>query len=324
MKKQFWECPEPFKLESGQSISKLTLAYHTWGELNADQSNVVWVFHALTANSNPAEWWKGLIGEYDLISPADHFIICVNAIGSPYGSSSPQDLSFPEFTVRDVVRSQLLLSEHLGIERIKLAMGGSFGGSQAMEFAYAFSGEIDRLVLVACSARETAWGIAIHQAQRLALKADQSFGQLDGGKSGLKAARGIGLLTYRTPDTYIETQSDKDDRISNFRAASYIDYQGKKLVARFTSLSYYYLLQCLDTHNLGRNRGGEHNALQQITSPTLVIGIDTDALQPCELQRKMAQSLPHGTYAEVTSSFGHDGFLIETEQIAKWIRAFMG
>ena len=320
---QYFQPGEDFVLENGQSINKLRIAYHTFGQLNETNSNVVWVFHALTADSNPTVWWKGLVGENDLIHPADYFIICVNTLGSPYGSTQPDNLDFPVFTVRDVVNTQLLLAEYLGIDRIFLAIGGSFGGSQAMEFAYSFQGQIDHLVLLVCAAKETAWGIAIHQAQRLALQADCTFGEINGGAKGLKAARAIGLLTYRTHDAFIQTQTDDEDLIDDFKAQSYINYQGEKLVARFNALSYYYLNKCLDTPNMGRGRGGVKKALKKITCPSLVIGIDTDQLLPCYLQKELAQQLYHATYAEIKSDYGHDGFLIETQQISELIQKFI-
>lgn len=323
MKLNSWSYNQPFELESGSVLPKLKLVYHTAGELNEDKSNVVWVFHALTANSNPMEWWPGLVGENDVINPKEHFIICVNVIGSPYGSICPEDLKFPFFTVRDIANAQLLLAKALEINKIKLAIGGSFGGSQALEFAFTFEGEIEKLVVLACSAKETAWGISIHHAQRLALQSDQTFGEKNGGKKGLKAARAIGMLTYRTPNSFIDAQTDNDDRIEGFSAASYIDYQGDKLVDRFTALSYYYLHKCLDAHNIGRNRGGVEFALSQVKINTLVIGIDTDQLLPTFLQKKIAENIPNASYKEIKSMYGHDGFLIETQQLTTLIHEFI-
>ena len=205
--KQFdiFEYEKPFELESGETLNGLKIAYHTYGTLNNKISNVVWAFHALTANSDVMAWWPGLFGPDDFFNCKDNFIICANVLGSPYGSSAPVDLSFPQFTVRDVVNAQLLLAEKLEITSIKVAIGGSFGASQALEFAYAFKGKVENLILIASAALESAWSISIHEAQRLALQADQTFGQPGGGKNGLKAARAIGMLTYRTADAFIET-----------------------------------------------------------------------------------------------------------------------
>ncbi len=322
-KKKSWKKRGNFHLESGDFIQDLELTYHTIGELNDARDNVIWVFHALTANSNVYDWWTGLFGENNLFNPERHFIICVNTIGSPYGSSAPQDLDFPSFTVRDVVNAQLLLAEHLKIEKIFLLMGGSFGGSQALEFAYTFQGDVQHMALIACAAQESAWGIAIHQAQRLALQADSTFGVITGGDDGLRAARAIGLLSYRTSEAFMTTQTDVEDKLTDHRAASYINYQAQKLVNRFDALSYYYLLNCLDTHNLGRERGGVAYALSTINVTSLIIGIDTDQLLPTYLQKEIANGLPKSKYVEVQSDYGHDGFLIETKQIATHILDFI-
>jgi homoserine O-acetyltransferase len=320
---EIFKVDQPFKLESGQQLDSLKIAYSTYGTLNTEITNVVLVFHALTANSDVMSWWQGLFGEEDFFNPKDNFIICANVLGSPYGSSSPDGLDFPEFTVRDVVNAQLLLLEELGIGNIKVLIGGSFGGSQALEFAYSFQGKIENMILIASAASESAWGIAIHESQRLALKADNTFGEAGGGRVGLIAARAIGMLTYRTSGSFIESQSDDDGRVSDFKAASYIRYQANKLEQRFNALSYYYLSQCMDSHNIGRDREGIRNALSLIETRTLVIGIDSDQLLPTHLQKFMVANLPNATYSEIKSSFGHDGFLIETEKLSKVIRKFI-
>jgi homoserine O-acetyltransferase len=313
----------PFTLESGEIFDDLQITYATYGTLNAGITNVVWVFHALTANAEVMKWWPGLFGEDDFFNPTDNYIICANVIGSPYGSSCPEDLTFPQFTVRDVVKAQFLLAEALGINHIKVLIGGSFGGSQALEFAYAFQGKIENVILIASAAAESAWGIAIHEAQRLALKADKTFGKVGGGVEGLKAARAIGMLTYRTSASFIDSQTDDDGRVDDFRAASYIRYQADKFKRRFNALSYYYLSKCLDSHNLGRDRGGIRSALSLIDTRALVIGIDSDQLLPTHLQKHMVANLPKAIYKEVHSVFGHDGFLIETDKISKIISKFI-
>jgi homoserine O-acetyltransferase len=314
---------QPFKLESGEEITDLKIAYHTYGQLNSEITNVVWVFHAITANSDVMSWWPGLFGEDDFFNPKDNFIICANVIGSPYGSSAPADLQFPKFTVRDVVNAQLILANELNIENIKVIIGGSFGGSQALEFAYTFKGKIENMILVASAALESAWGIAIHESQRLALKADASFGEPNGGGEGLKAARAVSMLTYRSSDAFIETQTDDDDRLDDFSAASYIRYQADKLEQRFNALSYYYLGRCLDSHNIGRGRGGMIKALKSILTRTLVIGISSDQLLPTHMQKFMANNLPNAAYKEIKSAYGHDGFLVETERLSLIIRKFI-
>ena len=321
-----------FVLESGSVLGNLTIAYHTFGHFDPGKNNVIWVFHALTANSDVADWWPGLVGDDKAINPNEHFIVCANVLGSFYGSTGPRSidpknkkpfgLDFPQYTVRDVVSAQLLLAEHLNIYQIKMVIGGSFGGFQALEFALMFNGILDHLTLIATSAKETAWSIAIHESQRLALTADRSFfgNEPTSGQAGMKAARGIGLLTYRTYEAYVETQTDNDQRIDGFMAASYIQYQGGKLVNRFHAHCYWFLTKCLDSHNLGRERGGLVKALESISIPTQVISIDTDRLVPPLEQKFMADHIPNATYHTIHSDFGHDGFLIEGGQIADIIK----
>ncbi len=317
------KCKNDFYLESGASISNLQIAYHTYGKINAAEDNIIWVFHALTASSDVLDWWQGLFGEKDLFSPERYFIICANVLGSPYGSTQPSSLDFPQFSVRDIVAAHYLLAKELGIVKISVAIGGSFGGNQALEFAYGFEGQIAKLILVASSAKESAWSIAVHETQRMAMRSDKTFGQAQGGNEGMAAARAIGMLTYRTSEAFIETQTDQQDKLDDFRASSYIQYQGEKFIKRFNALSYYYLSKCLDTHNVGRVRGGVQKALEKITIPTLVIGIDSDLLIPPALQEEMVAYLPNGIYKKIKSEFGHDGFLVETEKISSLISEFL-
>lgn len=313
---------EPFVLESGDRIGQLDIAYHTFGSLNERKDNVIWAFHALSANSDVLEWWPGLFGKGCLYNPDKYFIVCANTIGSPYGSTRPQDLLFPYFSVRDVIKAHQLLANNLGIDRIHTAIGGSFGGNQVLEFATTYQGDIDHLVLVASCSRESAWGIAVHESQRLALKSDPTFGTENGGEAGMKAARSMAMLTYRTSDAFVAQQTDNDEKTDDFRASSYIQYQGDKFAKRFNALCYHYLTKCLDSHNIGRDRGGEVKALRDIQVPTLVIGIESDALIPTRFQRFIAENMPHATYQEIPSDFGHDGFLIETEKITQKIEEF--
>ena len=312
----------PFILENGKSLDNLEVAYRTKGKLSDAKDNVIWVFHAISGSTNVLDWWPGLFGDKCLYNPDEHFIICANSIGSPYGSTSPEDLSFPQFSVRDVVKAYQLLADELNITHIHTAIGGSFGGNQALEFAYSYSGTIDHLVLIASSSRESAWGIAIHESQRLAMESDPSFGKPNGGAAGLKAARSMALLTYRTVNSFVEKQTDEEEKLDDFKASRYIQYQGDKFLSRFNALSYYYLTKCLDTHNIGRNRGGEVKALSEIDIPTLVIGIDTDLLIPVDFQRFLAENMPNAEFHEINSRHGHDGFLIESEQISKKIKEF--
>jgi homoserine O-acetyltransferase len=313
---------EELLLESGERLHNVELAYQTYGNLNENKSNVIWVFHAISGNTKVIEWWDGIFGEGKLYDPQEQFIICANCIGSPFGSTKPDSLKFPQITVRDQVNAYLHLAQVLSINNIHTVIGGSFGGYQALEFAYSYKGSISHLVLLASSAKESAWGIAIHEAQRMALKADPSFGTLGGGNEGLKAARALAMLTYRTSDKLITDQTDTGQQLDDFKASSYLNYQGNKFSKNFNALSLYYLTKCIDSHNIGRGRGGTSTALQKIHIPTLVIGFISDLLVPINSQRYLAKHIPNTSLEELSSNYGHDGFLMEHESITKCIKQF--
>ncbi len=327
---------QPFTLENGWHIEGLEIAYTTYGQLNERQDNVVWVCHALTANAHVFDWWAGLFGENDLFNPTDHFIICANVIGSPYGTTNPLSinpatgepycLSFPQFSIRDMVKAHQLLAGYLGINRIAVLIGGSLGGQQALEWAIIDPLRIDHLILMATNAQHSPWGIAFNESQRLAIASDRTFyaNVPDGGTKGLKVARSIALLSYRTYETYVATQQEtSDEKTDHYKAASYQNYQGEKLVKRFNAYSYWFLSKAMDAHHAGRGRTSLQDALATVRARTLVIGISTDLLFPVEEQKLLAQLIPDATYTEINSFYGHDGFLIETKVITKEIAGFL-
>ena len=324
--------PRPLELEGGYTFSKAHVAFQTFGRLSRNKDNVVWVFHALTANSNPLEWWPGLVGENCLINPEEHFIVCANMIGSCYGSLGPAEInpetgekygaSFPEVTIGDIVTSLQMLKEHLGIEKIRIGIGGSMGGQQLLEWAVREPDLFELIIPLATNARHSAWGIAFNTAQRMALEADQTFRDAtpDAGQAGLKAARAIGMLSYRNMNTFNSTQSDSDHRRNGFSAESYQRYQGQKLANRFDAHAYYTLSKTMDSHNVGRNYGSPEAALSRINSDVLSIAISSDLLFPPEEQEFIARNCKHGKFASLDSLFGHDGFLIEVEKISAIIQ----
>lgn len=327
---------DTFILQNGETLPSLTIAYHTFGRLNPRKDNVVWVCHALTANSDVLDWWPGLFGKGELFNPGDYFIICANIIGSHYGSTNPLSqnpatgqayyLDFPQFTIRDLVAAHELLAKFLEIQQIQVLIGGSLGGQQAMEWAIENPERINHLILLATNAQHSPWGIAFNESQRLAISADPSFfsNVPTGGAKGLKAARSIALLSYRTYTTYGATQLQlEDDTEDDFRASSYQRYQGDKLIKRFNAYSYWYLSKAMDAHNVGRRRGGSSRALAKITAKTFVIGINTDQLFPIEEQQFLARHIANSKFVAIDSFYGHDGFLIETKNISKEVAAFL-
>ncbi len=322
-----------FVLENGQSLPELEIAYHTYGKLNAQKSNVIWVCHALTANSDVFDWWKGLFGEDNLFNPEEYFIVCANNLASCYGTTGPLSINpntkqeyfsyFPTVTIRDMANVLNILRLELGIEKINTLIGGSQGGQIALEWSLQQEALTENLILLATNSKHSPWGIAFNESQRLAIKADRTYfsNTMDGGKKGLRAARSIALLSYRNYTTYGETQKRENEEDFNYRAASYQRYQGEKLVNRFNAYSYVRLSEAMDSQKIDRDRDlSEEKLLKQIKAKTLVISIDTDILFPIHEQEFIAKHIPHAKHEIVNSVYGHDGFLIETEKIAKTIK----
>ena len=329
-----------FTLESGVTLPGYHLAYTTHGKLNADKSNVVWIFHALTANSNPLEWWPGLVGDGRFFDPAKYFIICVNKPGSPYGSISPLSINpqtnqpyyhdFPLFTIRDMVRTYQHLKDSLGISKIFIALGGSTGGMQLLEWAIEEPALFEHIVPIATNAALSPWGIAFNASQRMAIEADSSWLERrpDAGQKGLAAARSIALLSYRHYNGYDITQARDKAFVALhnevvFASDNYQRYQGLKLVNRFNALCYYRLSQSMDSHDVGRKRGTVEAALQKITAKTLVIGIKSDVLYPIAEQEYLQRTIRGAELLNIASDFGHDGFLLEYEKIEPALRRFI-
>ena len=327
-----------FSLEAGATLPGFRLAYTTFGTLNREagpheHSNVIWVCHALTGNADPTDWWNGMVGPGKFYDPARWFVVCANVIGSCYGSTGPLSENpetgepfyhdFPIITIRDMVSALDLLRQELGIEHIHTCIGGSVGGQQAVEWAIMQPNLIENLVLIATNAVHSPWGIAFNEAQRMAIEADPTWTErrADAGVAGMKAARAIALISYRTYDTYGFTQAlDNNEQIDNYKASGYQRYQGEKLVSRFNAFTYWTLSKVMDSHNVGRNRGSILKALEQVRARTLVVGIRSDVLFPPSEQQFLARHIPDATYEEIDSLYGHDGFLIEFRPLSQIIR----
>ncbi len=336
MSTQLFKHTAPFVLESGAVLPGYQLAYTTYGALNGAGDNVVWVFHALTANSDPAEWWPGLVGAGKLFDPAHYFIVCVNMPGSCYGSTSALDINavtgepfyhaFPFFTPRDMARAYQPLRTALGIQKIAVGIGGSMGGQQLLEWAVEEPALFATIIPIATNAQHSPWGIAFNASQRMAIEADASWQQQqpDAGMAGMKVARSIALLSYRHYHTYGQSQTDTSDALlEGFRSESYQRYQGEKLGSRFNAFSYYFLSKGMDSQHLGRGRGGTVAALQRIAARTLVIGIETDLLFPVSEQAFLAAHIADSRFAVINSIYGHDGFLVEYQKIEQCIADFL-
>jgi homoserine O-acetyltransferase len=330
MRHERYRSTTPLKTENGAILPEFEIFYSTLGTLNTKKDNVIWVCHALTANSDVSDWWNGLIEQW--FPPERYFIICANMLASCYGSTSPLSFNpvsgeiyfrdFPVLTSRDVVSGFRALANALGIKKIHLCIGGSTGGQHALEWAVEDPDFIERLAVIACGAKQSPWGIAFNETQRAAIENDPSWclKSFRAGEKGMMTARAIALLSYRSYETYLTTQADNEHKTDHFRAASYQRYQGEKLRRRFNALCYWYLTKIMDSHDVGRGRGGLHKALQSISAETLVVGITSDWLFPPVEQKFIAENVPLGTYREISSLYGHDGFLLENEKLTEIFR----
>jgi len=332
---QVFEYKESFKLESGAVLPGFELHFTLYGKLNEDASNVIWVCHALTGSSDFTQWWDGLFGKGKTYNPENYLIVCANTLGGNYGSTGPLTEnpvtgkpyyhSFPFITNRDVVNSFDLLRQHLGINQIHTLIGGSLGGQQALEWAVNKPEVFNHLILIASNAQHSPWGIAFNETQRLAIDLDPTWIEDHpmAGMEGMKVARATALISYRNYNTYRQTQSEEnEDIVDGFRAASYQKYQGEKLASRFNAFTYWTLSKAMDAHNVGRGRGGVQNALSQLKAITHIIGVDSDILFPLREQIFLNKHIEGSSLDVIRSEYGHDGFLVETDQITKSIKEF--
>ena len=317
-------------------LPEVEVEYTTYGTLSPAKDNIIWVCHALTADSRVADWWNNTVEEGKFLDPARWYVICANILGSPYGTTSPVSINpatgkqygaeFPMITVRDMVALHRRLAQRLGIEHVELLVGSSIGGFQCMEWAIADPDFARRVALIATCTRSSAWAIAFNESQRMAIEADQTFHTDDpeGGLAGMAVARSIALLSYRGAEAYNATQTDPDgEKLEGFRVTTYQQHQGEKLRRRFNAHCYYRLSQAVDSHNIARGRGSVEEALRQIRAKALVVAITSDILFPPADHTVMVENIPSVEYRLIDSPFGHDGFLVEGEQLDTIIASFM-
>lgn len=329
-----FEYQKDFVLENGHSLSGFNLYYEVLGH-HAPEKKVVWVCHALTGNASVDDWWAGLFGYGKLFDPSEFTIICVNSLGGCYGSTGPLSINpltntpyfheFPALTNRDIVKSFDLLRTSLGIEKIHTLIGGSLGGQQALEWSIMRPKLFENLVVVASNAQHSPWGIAFNESQRMAIAQDKTWPlpHEKAGIEGMKAARAIALLSYRSYETYERSQTEEsDEKLDFYKASAYQVYQGEKLAKRFNAFTYWILSKAMDSHNVGRKRGGLIAALGAIKANTLVIGVDSDLLFPISEQKFIADNINEAQFYTIKSCYGHDGFLIETPQIEAVVKRF--
>lgn len=350
-----------FSFEFGGEIPQLRLAYETWGELAPDGANAILVCHALTGDSHvegaageghpTAGWWPGLIGPGLPLDTDRYFIVAANMLGGCQGSSGPSSLDatgqeygpgFPLTSIRDQVRAQALLADHLGIERFAAVVGGSMGGMHVLEWGVMFPERVARLVALSAPPLLDAQTIAQNTLQNDAIRLDPLF---HGGRyydepagfgptRGLALARRLAMLNYRSTHELDDRfgrswQSSRAPGYAGGRYAveSYLDFHGNRFTRRFDANSYIVLTTAMNSHNVGRDRGGVERALAGIAAPTLVIGIDTDTLFPIQTQHRVAAAVADSFTGDraltISSPYGHDGFLLEIHHVGDAIRSML-
>jgi len=351
--RQWLSLPRPLPLASGGELPQVRIAYETWGRPAPDGSNAVLVQHALTGDSHAAGpagpghategWWDGLNGPGRAVDTGRWFVVAPNVLGGCQGTTGPASRGpggarwgsrYPYLTIRDQVSAERELADALGIDRWALVLGGSMGGMRALEWAVDAPERVGALLLAACPAASGAEQIGWAHAQLAAIRADPGWrggdyhdaGPGNGPHTGLGIARRIAHLTYRAPaeleDRFGSAAQDGEDpaRGGRYAIGSYLDHHAAKLAGRFDAGSYVVLTEAMNSHDVGRGRGGIRAALRRVTMPTLVAGVDSDRLYPLGSQRELAAAIPGADRARVLESrHGHDGFLIEVEQLSSLI-----
>ena len=335
------------ELEGGGSLPGVTVAYETWGSLDDRRSNAVLVLHALTGDSHAAGpagpghpdvgWWDGLIGPGDPLDTDRFFVVCPNVLGGCQGTSGPGSTvvggepygsRFPLITIRDQVLVETLLADELGIDRWHAVVGGSMGGMRVLEWCVGHPDRVERAVVLAVGAEATAEQIALCSLQVRAIRSDPAYAGGDyygtgvRPSTGLALARGMGQVGYRT-GVELESrfgrqaQAEEDPlKGGRFAVESYLEHQGEKLARRFDPNSYVVLSEAMNSHDVGRGRHGTARALSGVRAEVTVAGIGSDRLYPVRLQRQLVRDLPGDSpFTLIESPYGHDGFLLETEQV---------
>jgi homoserine O-acetyltransferase len=333
-----WRHDAPFTLESGVELPGVQVAYRTWGELAPDGGNAVLVCHALTGSADADVWWSGLFGAGRALDPARDFIVCSNVLTGCYGTSGPVQphpedgepwgSRFPVATIRDMVRLQALLLDHLGVSELQLVLGPSLGGMQVLEWAASYPERVKAIAPIGVSGRHSAWCIAISESQRRAIYLDPDW--RDGRypldrppRYGLSVARMIAMCSYRSWENFEDRFGRKtQDWDGQFAVTSYLNYQGEKLYKRFDANTYVRLTQAMDSHDLARGRGEYAAVLGAMKMPALVVSVDSDVLYPPREQAELAELLPAARYEMLHTPAGHDGFLIETDALSDMLLSF--
>ncbi|MBN6034450.1 homoserine O-acetyltransferase [Amycolatopsis sp. 195334CR] len=337
------------RLEGGAELPGFSLAYETWGTLNADASNAVLIEHALTGDSHvagPAEdghpsagWWDALVGPGRPLDTDEFFVVAPNVLGGCQGSTGPSSVDasgralgsrFPALTIRDQVLAETFLADELGIVRWAAVLGGSMGGMRALEWAVGHPSRVAALLVLAAPAAASADQIAWAAPQLHAITGDPHwhggdyYGTGESPDHGLGIARRIAHVTYRSEPELAQRFGRTGQGDGRFAVESYLDHHAVKLVRRFDAGSYVVLTRSMNSHDVGRDRGGIAAALARVTARTVVAGVDSDRLYPLAQSVELAAGIRGaGEAAVIHSPYGHDSFLIETAQIAALLKPLL-
>ncbi len=358
--------PGPLRLDGGALLSPVEIAYETYGRLNADTSNAVLICHALTGDQHVASphpvtgkpgWWTRMVGPGKPIDPARHFIVCANVLGSCMGSSGPATvnpatgapwgMAFPVITIRDMVRAQALLLDHLGIATLAAVVGGSMGGMQALSWPATFPERVRAAVVIASTARHTAQNIAFHEVGRQAVMADPKwrggayYDLGDPPAAGLAVARMAAHITYLSEagltekfGRRLQARPDRPDGAisfgfdADFQIESYLRHQGISFVDRFDANSYLYITRAMDYFDLGGEHNGHlANAFRATKARFCLVSFDTDWLYPTAESRAIVHALNAAgapvSFVELSSPYGHDAFLLDAPEMNRVVDGFL-
>ncbi|CEG35340.1 homoserine o-acetyltransferase [Plasmopara halstedii] len=341
-----YQLPGTLELENGAILEAPAVAYTTYGKLNTTRDNVLVLCHALTGHSLVHQYWNAMVTP---LWTEKYYIVCSNVLGSCYGSTGPTSINpltrrtygpdFPAVTLRDAIALQRrLLEDGLGVRQVQAVIGGSLGGMQTLEWAFQGSDYVKSFVAIACGAQHSAWQIGISELQRQAIYMDPNFchGHYSSNSppnAGIALARQIAMVSYRSHTAYVNKfgrcqeepiLSDKlTTKYGRFVVQSYLKYQGEKFLSRFDVNSYLTLLHMMDTHDIGRGRGGVDQALSTLSQPSLVIGVDSDVLYPLSEQQEIADGLVNSKLKVLSSPHGHDSFLLGQKEISELTRKFL-
>ncbi|MDJ0925800.1 MAG: homoserine O-acetyltransferase [Acidimicrobiia bacterium] len=332
---EFLDIDEVFPLESGGALPHVRIAYRTWGR---PRHNATLVCHALTGSADADDWWAELFGPDRALDPERDFIVCANVLGGCYGTTGPTSRAngafepyggtFPEVTIRDMVHAQARLLDHLGVDTLDLVVGGSMGAMQVLEWALLYPERVRAIAPIAVGPTQSAWSVALSEAQRQAIKADANFAggryPLGAGPAqGLAAARSMAMISYRSPHNFEVRFGRTASAAGDYEVQSYLRYQGEKLVNRFDANTYLTLIAAMDSHDVGRGRGSVAAALGSIEQPALAITVSSDGLYPPTEVAAMAEALPRGELVEIDAPHGHDAFLIHVDDVNDYLVDFI-